>query len=366
MEITHLLEEITHRQSLSEKVEPKDINVQKSLLKKGSKFYGSIITNKNGKTKQIERPFTVEDINFDNNRLTVKDVEGNSYKTRVSSTTLKQIEKSAEDALKEKEENEKLPPVIETNNMEADEKLDLLISAGLNNIWLVGPAGCGKTTISRLQAEKRGMKCLVISCGIGTSAVEFLGYKYPEREETDFAKYYAEPTIIVLDEFPALDPAVAQVVNAALANGYITTTTGVVKRHEQCVIIATSNTFGTGASREYVANNQLDASTIDRFVGGIIEVTYSAKYEQQFDTEVNTFVDDLRFIINENTLRRVASTRMKIEGTKLKKAGIKEWRDYLIINWTKSEVQLVKRYYESKNEKVTKTKKDLLEVKFLN
>ena len=33
-------------------------------------------------------------------------------------------------------------------------------------------------------------------------------------------------------------------------------------------------------------NNQLDASTIDRFVGAIIEVDYSKEYESQYDTEV--------------------------------------------------------------------------------
>lgn len=99
----------------------------------------------------------------------------------------------------------------------------------------------------------------------------------------------------------ALDPSVAQVINAALANGEIETTTGTVLRHPECIIIATSNTFGNGADRQYVANNQLDASTIDRFTGAIIEVNYSVKYESQFDHEVVDYIYLLRNCIKINS-----------------------------------------------------------------
>lgn len=123
----------------------------------------------------------------------------------------------------------------------------------------------------------------------------------------------------------ALDPSVAQVINAALANGEIETTTGTVLRHPECIIIATSNTFGNGADRQYVANNQLDASTIDRFTGAIIEVDYSVKYESQFDHEVVDYIYLLRNCIKINSLRRIASTRMIQAAEKMKK----ERKEYL-------------------------------------
>lgn len=214
----------------------------------------------------------------------------------------------------------------------------------MNNIWMVGPAGCGKSTIARNIAKELDIPHLCISCGIGTSATEFTGYKYPTREATKFAEFYAKKSLILIDEMTALDPSVAQVINAALANGEIETTTGTVLRHSECIIVATSNTFGNGADRQYVANNQLDASTIDRFTGAIIEVDYSKKYESQFDQEVRDYIHLLRACIKINSLRRIASTRMIQAAEKMKKIGMSDWKDLLIINWSDTEKKIVGEY----------------------
>lgn len=118
-------------------------------------------------------------------------------------------------------------------------------------------------------------------------------------------------------------------------------TTGLVHRHPECIIIATSNTFGNGADRQYVANNQLDASTIDRFVGGIIDVNYSDKFESQYDEEVVSYVNSLRCIIKDEQLRRIASTRMIQAGNTMKKNYFADWKDRLIINWSDNEKRIV-------------------------
>ena len=211
-----------------------------------------------------------------------------------------------------------------------------LIEAGLTNIWMVGPAGCGKTTLCQQAGNELEIPVTVIPCGAGTSATTFLGYKYPEREGTPFVSAFEQPGIIVLDEFTALEAQVAQIVNAALANGELSATVGTVQRHEECVIIATSNTFGNGADRMYVSNNQLDASTIDRFAGGVIEVDYSLEYESQFDKEVVTYVQKLRKAIKTNGYRKTASTRHIISACKLKDAGL-EWKKALTVNWGEDE-----------------------------
>jgi len=218
--------------------------------------------------------------------------------------------------------------------------LEALIDAGITNIWLVGPAGCGKTTISNDAGEHLGLPVTVVPCGAGTSATTFLGYKYPERESTPFVSAFSQPGIIVLDEFTALEAQVAQIVNGALANNELSATTGTFKRHPECVIIATSNTFGHGADRMYVSNNQLDSSTIDRFAGGIIEVDYSKEYESQYNKEVCEYVWHLRDVIQRDGLRKVASTRAIIAGEKLKAAGL-PWRDILTANWSTDEKALV-------------------------
>lgn len=259
---------------------------------------------------------------------------------------MEEAEKLEEERKKKEEEKRKAEEEFKAKaiafaELEPEEKLLKTIESGVTNIWMVGPAGCGKSTIARNVAKQLNLPYLCISCGIGTSATEFVGYKYPERESTKFSEYYNKPSVILIDEFTALDPAVAQVCNAALANGEIETTTGLVHRHPECIIIATSNTFGNGADRQYVANNQLDASTIDRFVGGIIDVNYSDKFESQYDEEVVSYVNSLRRIIKDEQLRRIASTRMIQAGHTMKNNYFADWKDRLIINWSDNEKRIV-------------------------
>lgn len=261
------------------------------------------------------------------------------------------LEEKAEQKRKKQEEEKRLKEIqFSFQSLEPEDKLKKLIEAGMNNIWMVGPAGCGKSTIARNIAKELDIPYLCISCGIGTSATEFTGYKYPTREATKFAEFYAKKSLILIDEMTALDPSVAQVINAALANGEIETTTGTVLRHSECIIVATSNTFGNGADRQYVANNQLDASTIDRFTGAIIEVDYSKKYESQFDQEVRDYIHLLRACIKINSLRRIASTRMIQAAEKMKKIGMSDWKDLLIINWSDTEKKIVGEYVKGRKQ----------------
>ena len=235
-----------------------------------------------------------------------------------------------------------------------------LINAGLKNLWLVGPAGCGKSTIVDEVATSLKKPFYPMSCGLGTSAAEFQGYKYPKRESTPFADYFRKPSIILLDEFTALDANVAQVVNSALANDFISTTTGIVHRHKDCVIIATSNTHGTGSDMQYVSNNVLDASTLDRFVGGILNITYNSVYESKFDRDVREYVGNLRECIGTNYMKKIASTRMMIQAQKLKNSNILDWRVRLVSSWTKDEVSILDEFITNlKEEKINRAKAHL-------
>ena len=334
-------------------------------IEKGQKFYGTITTTvkdpKTGKKvrTQITSTFEMLDNKRNTDRLLVKDIEdGNIYNTSRRGTKLlsktlsveeQEAKRALEEALAKAEKERKLMQELGIKFSSADTptRIKRTIEAGIKNLWLVGSAGCGKSAMTRQVAKELGLPYLCISCGIGTSSTEFVGYKYPTRESTKFAEYYSKPSIILLDEFTALDPAVAQICNAALANDEIETTTGTVYRDPNCIIIATSNTFGGGASRQYVANNQLDASTIDRFIGGIIEVNYSESFESQYDSEVVDYVNSLRNIIKTYDFRRIASTRMIQAGCALKKAYVMDWKDQLIINWSNEERRVVMEHLKA-------------------
>jgi GTPase SAR1 family protein len=222
------------------------------------------------------------------------------------------------------------------------EQIKFKIAAGIDNIWLTGPAGCGKTTMCRMAGDELNLPVTVLSCGAGTAPAEITGFKYPEPRHSELTAALSKAGIIVLDEFTALPDDVAQSANAMLANGRMLTSMGEVERHPQCFIICTSNTTGDGADRQYTANNQLDAATVDRFVGGFIRVDYCEKYESQFDSEVVRVVQKLREVIKTNQLRRIVSTRAIQAGEKLKKAGDPNWGLELVTNWTEEEKALIK------------------------
>lgn len=350
-------------------------NIKRDELKEGDIVYAAISTTikENGKKKRLNQRKDIYQLKDSFGKFVFIDYLGNEYKTSLTAIkivyciSLKQKEAEINELLdkyeKEQIEAERLKYLEDSKklgfkftDLEPEDKLRKTIDSGIKNIWMVGPAGCGKSTMARNVATDMDLPYLCISCGIGTSATEFIGYKYPTRESTRFGEFYAKPSIILIDEITALDPAVAQILNAALANDEIETTTGLVHRHPECIIIATSNTFGFGCDRQYVANNQLDASTIDRFIGGIVEVTYSAKYESRYDKEVVEYVNSLRKFISEQNIRKVCSTRMIQAGHNLKYHHFIDWKQRLIINWTDNEQEQLKRWFNSNDKIVTRVK----------
>src|SRR5206468_9520328 len=129
--------------------------------------------------------------------------------------------------------------------------------------------------------------------------------------------------VYLLDEIDAADANVMVAINAGLANGVLVTPDGTVhKRHEKCVIVAAANTWGRGGDLMYVGRNQLDASTLDRFVLATIHVTYDDALELELvkgagvSVELFDWVHGLRNQITRNRLRRVASTRLIVSGVK--------------------------------------------------
>ena len=136
------------------------------------------------------------------------------------------------------------------------------LAAGMDQALVVGPTGCGKTTVAESLAAERGQDCTRIDCGFGTPAYTFTGRRHPisgEYEETEFVRAYKGGGFIIIDEMDSLDPAVACGANAALANGTIATPNGTINRHPDTIIVATANTWGKGADRVYVGRNQLNS-----------------------------------------------------------------------------------------------------------
>ena len=73
------------------------------------------------------------------------------------------------------------------------------------------------------------------------------------------------------------NPNVLEVLNSALANHCCAFPDGMIKRHKDFLCVAAGNTFGTGATREYVGKNQLSEAFLNRFIR--IEVLYDKNLE---------------------------------------------------------------------------------------
>ena len=109
--------------------------------------------------------------------------------------------------------------------------------------------------------------------------------------------------------------------NAMTDGGLATLPTGeVVPRAENSVIIGAMNTFGHGADRLYVGRNQLDAATLDRFVGATVEMDYDKDLECKLCPEKNIrdAIWEIRSKARKHSLRRVVSTRSLVAARRLR------------------------------------------------
>jgi len=190
------------------------------------------------------------------------------------------------------------------------------------NVLLVGPAGCGKSYIGELVAKSLGLVFGSISCSGGIRESHLLGRGVPNLttgknkfQGTEFLDIYEGGGLFLFDELDGSDPNLLLCVNTALANRYCNVPDRVDKpkamQHDDFVCVATANTIGRGADRQYVGRNQLDEATIDRFRIGIVECDYDPVVEAALcpDDDLRTTLQEVRKHINLAGLRRVMSTR---------------------------------------------------------
>jgi hypothetical protein len=148
------------------------------------------------------------------------------------------------------------------------------------NVWIAGPAGSGKTYAAKQVAKALGRK-FHFNGAIGM-AHELLGFTDANGvyHRTPFRDAYEHGGIYLFDEVDGSDNAALLALNAALANGIATFPDGQVERHPECIIIATGNTWGLGATADYVGRSKIDAAFLDRF-GVKIQWDYDEVLERE-------------------------------------------------------------------------------------
>lgn len=146
-----------------------------------------------------------------------------------------------------------------------------MCSAGLRsgahvNIWIVGPAGCGKSTAAENVAT--ALELDFYTNGKMQDAFEITGYRDAngKYQDTQFRRAYENGGLYLADEIDGSMPDALLAMNAALANGHMPFPDKLVKRHPKFIFLAAANTTGQGGTLEYVGRFQQDAAFLDRFV----------------------------------------------------------------------------------------------------
>lgn len=190
------------------------------------------------------------------------------------------------------------------------------------NVYLVGPAGSGKTTIAAQAAE--ALELPFYSTGAVGMAYSLQGFINAEGRymETDLYRAYVGGGVFLFDEIDASSPQALLAFNAIAANDLAAFPCGTVKRHADFVIIAAANTFGAGADAQYVGRSQLDAATLDRF--SFVPMDYDERLELAIspNDQWTRHVQAVRKSVRDLKLRHVVSPRASIKGGKLLSAGL--------------------------------------------
>lgn len=199
----------------------------------------------------------------------------------------------------------------------------------MNNVYLFGGAGVGKTFIATQIAKILGWELITIPCSQFTSPLEILGgqtidgYQRGKLErawgnlDLDGNKNL-NGAVLLLDELPKIDPNTAGLLNEALAKVKDYDSSGAPPTIENgrgekiqkgnLLVIATGNVKLNETSTEYEANFKQDLSLQDRFAGSTYEITVN------YNNEFNNIMKGFAFIWIALTKLRQKIVEMKYQG----------------------------------------------------
>ena len=152
------------------------------------------------------------------------------------------------------------------------------VKAGIN-VFLAGPAGSGKTTCVAQVADSLHLPFFFN--GAIQSEYKLTGFRdaHGKVHRTAFREAFEFGGVYLFDEIDASQPAALLAFNAALANGVFDFPDRTIRKHRNFRCVAAANTWGKGASLEYVGRNALDGATLDRFA--MVEMNYDTRLERE-------------------------------------------------------------------------------------
>ena len=167
-----------------------------------------------------------------------------------------------------------------------------------------GKRASGKTTACKQLAKALERKWYFN--GAISMPHEMLGFidAAGNYHRTPFRDAYEHGGVYTFDEVDRSDPVALLAVNPHLANGIATFPDGQIKRHKDCLVICTANTWGNGANADYCGATKLDAAFMSRFPARL-----SWNIDKAFEMSIAG---------NETWARRVQTARAKAQEAGLK------------------------------------------------
>lgn len=196
-----------------------------------------------------------------------------------------------------------------------------MVQAGVN-VWLAGPAGTGKTTAARNVAKALGLDFYFN--GAIDNEYKLLGFTDAQGRivSRPFRKAFCEGGVYLFDEVDASMPGALLAFNSATANGHCDFPDGCFERHPDFKIIAAANTWGQGATADYVGRARMDGAFKDRFrdcpwpIDEVLERTIAG------NDKWTSYVQTIRTKVAAKGIKVIISPRASIDGAKLLAGGL--------------------------------------------
>lgn len=208
---------------------------------------------------------------------------------------------------------------------------------------IVGPTGSGKSTMAKQAANALNLPYSSFSCNMEASKSELVGFANVNGYiESDFLKFYENGGVFLVDEYDAMSPSIAVVLNAVFdRSGQISvpnrTHKPVAVKHPEFYCILAGNTWGSG-SVDYQGREMQDQAFLDRFKMCRIEIGYDLEVEKHIAQDHHEWMKQVRAWIATYVESENLSTRSVYDATLLLENGFSK-RDILDMigkHWDKS------------------------------